>query len=205
MTTTVVDEHRRRRRHRRINTKMLVETGDIEKSQGWTAIVLDTNGNGKRDSTPSRASRPTRTRTEHRTDVLCRDAEPGRRLGLGTLRGGRAPSCASIGHQSAGLVRDLQRADAGAGVRSGDIDKQGRVWVSLASGHVGSFDRRRCEALNGPTATGNHCPEGWSFYQYPGPGFKNIGENSAERATTRGSTSTTRSALAMTSRCRPPT
>jgi hypothetical protein len=32
-----------------INTKMLDETGDIEKSQGWTAIVLDTNGNGKRD------------------------------------------------------------------------------------------------------------------------------------------------------------
>ena len=27
-----------------INTKMLDETGDIEKSQGWTALVLDTNG-----------------------------------------------------------------------------------------------------------------------------------------------------------------
>ena len=32
-----------------INTKMLDETGDIEKSQGWTPLVLDTNGNGKRD------------------------------------------------------------------------------------------------------------------------------------------------------------
>ena len=32
-----------------INTKMLDETGDIEKSQGWTALVLDTNGNGQRD------------------------------------------------------------------------------------------------------------------------------------------------------------
>ncbi|NBR28643.1 MAG: carboxypeptidase regulatory-like domain-containing protein, partial [Betaproteobacteria bacterium] len=32
-----------------INTKMLDETGDIEKSQGWTALVLDTNGNGVRD------------------------------------------------------------------------------------------------------------------------------------------------------------
>ena len=46
---------------------------------------------------------------------------------------------------------------------------------------MGSFDRRKCKApLNGPKATGDHCPEGWSFHQYPGPGFKGIGENSAE-------------------------
>src|SRR6266498_3981638 len=32
-----------------INTKMLDETGDIAKSQGWTPLILDTNGNGKRD------------------------------------------------------------------------------------------------------------------------------------------------------------
>jgi len=61
------------------------------------------------------------------------------------------------------------------------IDKQGRVWVSLASGHMGVFDRRLCKGpLNGPNATGNHCPEGWAFHKYPGPGFKGIGENSAE-------------------------
>ncbi|MGN6735418.1 MAG: carboxypeptidase-like regulatory domain-containing protein, partial [Candidatus Binatia bacterium] len=24
------------------------------------------------------------------------------------------------------------------------------------------------------------CPEGWSFYKYPGPGFEDIGDNSAE-------------------------
>ncbi len=32
-----------------LNTKMFDETGDEEKSQGWTALVIDTNGNGKRD------------------------------------------------------------------------------------------------------------------------------------------------------------
>ena len=69
----------------------------------------------------------------------------------------------------------------GFGPRGGDIDKQGRVWVSLASGHMGVFDRRLCKGpLNGPKATGNQCPEGWAFHQYPGPGFKGIGENSAE-------------------------
>ena len=33
-----------------LNRKMYEETGDEEKSQGWTAIILDTNGNGKRDA-----------------------------------------------------------------------------------------------------------------------------------------------------------
>jgi hypothetical protein len=69
----------------------------------------------------------------------------------------------------------------GFGARGADIDGNGVVWVSLASGHLGSFDRRKCKGpLNGPKATGDHCPEGWSFHQYPGPGFEGIGENSAE-------------------------
>ncbi|HYT06203.1 MAG TPA: carboxypeptidase-like regulatory domain-containing protein, partial [Rugosimonospora sp.] len=33
-----------------LNTKMWDRTHDAEKSQGWTALVLDTNGNGKRDA-----------------------------------------------------------------------------------------------------------------------------------------------------------
>src|SRR5262249_51198531 len=32
-----------------LNTKMFLETHDEQKSQGWTALVIDTNGNGKRD------------------------------------------------------------------------------------------------------------------------------------------------------------
>src|SRR4030095_3783939 len=68
----------------------------------------------------------------------------------------------------------------GFGIRGADIDRKGVVWASLASGHLGSFDRRKCKGpLNGPTATGDHCPEGWTFHQYPGPGFRGIGENSA--------------------------
>jgi hypothetical protein len=33
-----------------LNTKMWDATHDAQKSQGWTALVLDTNGNGKRDA-----------------------------------------------------------------------------------------------------------------------------------------------------------
>ena len=32
-----------------LNRKMFEETGDEQKSQGWTPFILDTNGNGKRD------------------------------------------------------------------------------------------------------------------------------------------------------------
>ena len=33
-----------------LNVKMWDQTHDAAKSQGWTALVLDTNGNGKRDA-----------------------------------------------------------------------------------------------------------------------------------------------------------
>ena len=32
-----------------LNRKMFEETGDEQRSQGWTPLVLDTNGNGRRD------------------------------------------------------------------------------------------------------------------------------------------------------------
>ena len=69
----------------------------------------------------------------------------------------------------------LEDHTSGFGIRGADIDKQGVVWASLASGHLASFDRRKCKGpLNGPKATGDHCPEGWAFHQYPGPGFQGI-------------------------------
>ena len=33
-----------------LNRKMFDETGDEEKSQGWTALIVDSNGNGRRDA-----------------------------------------------------------------------------------------------------------------------------------------------------------
>jgi len=59
--------------------------------------------------------------------------------------------------------------------------QQGRRLGVAGQRHLGAFDRRKCKGpLNGPKATGDHCPEGWTFYQYPGPGFDGIGPNSAE-------------------------
>ncbi len=66
-------------------------------------------------------------------------------------------------------------------MRGGDIDSKGVVWVSLGSGHLGAFDRRKCKGpLNGPKATGDQCPEGWSFYRLPGPSFADRPDESVE-------------------------
>src|SRR5438132_2744016 len=64
-----------------------------------------------------------------------------------------------------------------------DIDRNGVVWTVLASGHFASFDRRKCKGpLNGPTATGQHCPEGWTLYPMPGPQFKGVTDSGSAEA-----------------------
>jgi streptogramin lyase len=167
-----------------INTKMLDETGDIEKSQGWTALVLDTNGNGQRDeyTEPGKPQEPDK---DMRIGATFYAVMPSPTDGSvwGTLRGnpGAIVRIDPTKNPHKSLAEQYNVPLPGFGPRGGDIDKQGRVWVSLASGHMGVFDRRLCKGpLNGPKATGDHCPEGWAFHQYPGPGFKGIGENSAE-------------------------
>jgi hypothetical protein len=55
------------------------------------------------------------------------------------------------------------------GVRGVGVDADGVAWAAFSSGQVGRFDRRKCKVLNGPTATGQQCPEGWTFYDLPSP------------------------------------
>ena len=50
-----------------------------------------------------------------------------------------------------------------------DLDSKGIAWAAFSSGHLGRFDRGKCKVLNGPTATGQQCPEGWTIYETPGP------------------------------------
>ncbi len=67
--------------------------------------------------------------------------------------------------------------------RGMDIDRNGVAWVAMASGHMASFDRRKCKGpLNGPTATGQHCPEGWTFYAEPLPQLKNVSDPGSAEA-----------------------
>jgi hypothetical protein len=55
-----------------------------------------------------------------------------------------------------------------------DIDSHGVVWIALAaSGHLASFDVRKCKDLNGLVApNGSQCREAWTLYQTNGPKLK---------------------------------
>ena len=56
------------------------------------------------------------------------------------------------------------------------MDSSGVVWTGLAgSGHLASFDRRKCKALTGEAAvTGRHCREGWTLYPTGGPKMQGV-------------------------------
>jgi hypothetical protein len=170
-----------------LDTKRFDQTGDAAKSQGWTAFVLDTNGNGKRDEyvEPDQPVDPTKDKRIgggfYAVMPSPVDASIWGTVGVfgGTAAVVRLDHGPNPPHTALAEIYNVPKP--GFGIRGGDIDRQGVVWVSLGSGHLGSFDRRKCKGpLKGPQATGDHCPEGWSFYQYPGPGFQGIGENSAE-------------------------
>jgi len=168
-----------------LNSKMFLETGDAAKSQGWTALILDYNGNGKRDAytEPDEEYDPKKdARIEAGFYAVMPSPVDGSVWGSYRDNPGAVVRIAPGSNPPATALAEIYNVPKpGFGVRGADIDKNGVVWVSLASGHLGSFDRRKCKGpLNGPKATGDHCPEGWSFYQYPGPGFEGIGPNSAE-------------------------
>jgi len=188
-----------------LNTRIWDQTHDAAKSQGWTALVLDTNGNGKRDAyvdssqsvptTPggeslgissalkSAATDPTKdTRLNAAFYGIAVGADgmvwgsvlgfPG---GVVRLNPGPNPPETALAEYYEVPWNDPKAPVWGYSPRGMDIDSKGVVWIALASGHLASFDRRKCKGpLNGPQATGQQCPEGWTLYQTPGPQFKNV-------------------------------
>ena len=74
------------------DTRMFDKTGDEKQAQGWTAFVLDTNGNGKRDAyvEPDQPLDPTKDKRIN-SGVLrrCARAERQRDLGIDAWYAGR--------------------------------------------------------------------------------------------------------------------
>jgi hypothetical protein len=179
-----------------LNTKMYEQTGDEAKSQGWTPLIIDTNGNGKRDAYVE-ADQPLDPKKDKRIMAAFYGVQPspvddsiwGQSMDVGFSRidqpgyiirlvPGSNPS------QTALAEVYVPPAD-GYGARGIDLDLNGVVWTALSSGHLASFDRRKCKGpLNGPSAaTGKQCPEGWTLYPFPGPQFRDVTDSgSADHA-----------------------
>ena len=171
-----------------LDRKVFEETGDEQKAQGWTPLILDTNGNGKRDDyvEPNQPVDPAKDKRVV-AGLYSVAVSPVDGTVWGTSLGFPGPGYVVRVNPGpdpthTALAEIYEPPFPGYGPRGGDIDRNGVFWASLASGHLASFDRKKCKVLNGPTATGKHCPEGWTLYPFPGPQFKDVTESGSAEA-----------------------
>ncbi|MBV8826537.1 MAG: carboxypeptidase regulatory-like domain-containing protein [Hyphomicrobiales bacterium] len=166
-----------------IDTTVWEETGDAAKAQGWAPFVLDLNGNGTVDEytepgKPTEPGKDMRIAGSGPYAVMPNPTDGSVWYTLNTFAG--TPGFLRFDPKTK-LSEFYAIPKEGINVRGGDIDGNGVVWGSGSNGSLISFDRRKCKGpLNGPTATGNHCPEGFAFHKYPGPGFDGVENASAE-------------------------
>jgi hypothetical protein len=161
----------------------LFDAGNAKAAASEFEVVIDTNGNGKADFPGTPADKPIDPTKD-------RAARAG---GYATIPN---PVDGSIWYSVLGIPGAITRADpktnllevyeppynnpkskVSAYLPHGiDVDPStGVIWTALNSGHYAEFDRRKCKGpLNGPMATGQHCPEGWTLHRAPGPNFKTV-------------------------------
>ena len=170
-----------------LDVEVYEETGDARAAQGWCPLIVDTNGDGRITEWVGRGG----------------DLDPAldKEMGGGWYGIVPDPTADSVVWAASGgvpgqIVRlelgdnppetcvaeyyqpPFENPDApiqGFSPRGIDITTDGVVWTALSgSGHMASFDRGRCDVLNGPTATGQHCPQGWTLHATPGPQMKGV-------------------------------
>ena len=180
-----------------LNTRLYDETGDERAAQGWCPTVIDTNGDGvitKPWNEPDRdgaveidPSRDTRIGSLDKFQraygiiphpdgsvwITRRFPVPGQLIRI--ERGDNPPETCKAEVYEPPYDPDGDPDRWGYGPRGIDVDRNGLVWTALGgSGHVASFDRDKCRVLAGPEATGQHCVEGWTLHQTPGPRMKGV-------------------------------
>ena len=180
-----------------LNTRLYDETGDERAAQGWCPTVIDTNGDGvitKPWNEPDRdgaveidPARDTRIGSldkfrraygviphpDGSVWITRRFPVPGQLIRID--RGDNPPETCKAEVYEPPYDADGDPDLWGYGPRGIDVDRNGLVWTALGgSGHVASFDRGKCRVLAGPEATGQHCAEGWTLYQTPGPRMKGV-------------------------------
>ena len=172
------------------DTKVYDATKDEAKAQGWSAFVLDTNGNGKRDAYVG-INDPIDPAKDKRIAGGFYGVAPAPDGSVwGSVTGfpgsiirvvpGPDPANTALSEIYEVPWNNPKASVQGYAPRGMDVDSKGVVWTVLSSGQLASFDRSKCKGpLNGPNATGQHCPEGWTLNTLPGPKFKGAVESAS--------------------------
>ena len=180
-----------------LNTRLYDETGDERTSQGWCPTVIDTNGDGTITKPWNEPNREGEVEIDPTRDTRVGSLDKFRRA-YGVIPHPDGSAWITRRFPVPGQLIRLERGDSppetcrsevyeppydptgdpnqwGFSPRGIDVDRNGLIWTALGgSGHIASFDRSKCATLNGPTATGQHCREGWTLYQTPGPRLKGV-------------------------------
>jgi hypothetical protein len=182
-----------------IDTKQYDETGDGQLTQGWCPFVADTNGDGQITKPWNEPVGGLRSQNVGGGGETLDDYDPAldTRMSPGsygvianpvdnviwgagtqfpgriwrTDRGSNPPeTCITEVYEIPVIDGQIE----GFGPRGIDVDRNGVIWTALSgSSHFASFDRTECEVLNGPeTLDSQHCQEGWTLYEIPGPNMK---------------------------------
>ncbi len=175
-----------------IDTKVWDETKSQEAAQGWCPLVLDT------DDTPgitqdrtqwNEPGKPVDAKKDTRINgfLYGQDSDPDGGMWYlksspmpGALvhmqRGAHPPeTCKTEFFEPPKLPDGSFTAFNGRGV---GVDSKGVAWVAYGSGKLASFDSKQCKITRGSAvANGLHCPEGWKFYDVPGPKYEGTTTN----------------------------
>ena len=160
-----------------IDMEIWDETQDAEAAQGWCPAVLDTNGDGEITrgwTEPDEAIDPTR---DHRIQFGCYapavspadgsvwcSGIGGNKLVRIAVGSNPPESCMGEVFEVPPSVTTTTPPVYGAG--GIHVTADGVVWQDWRhSGHFTAFDRRTCAVTTGPEATGQSCPEGWTFHR----------------------------------------
>jgi len=177
-----------------LDSKVHDATGDEQEASGWCPTVVDTNGDGRITKPWNEPGAPIDPKRDTRFGSLDEQKRgygviphpdgsvwTSRRFPVPGLLvrldpGSNPPeTCRSEVYEPPFQNNSVKPTEWGYGPRGIDVDRNGVVWTPLGgSGHLASFDRRKCKVLNGPTALGQHCPEGWTLYPGPGPNFRGV-------------------------------
>ncbi len=162
-----------------LNTRVYDQTGDSQAAQGWCPVYSNVDDQGKgREGIRKRPRSRSYGIGVSPLDGSVWYAAPGLPGQLVRFERGNEPplSCRSEVWEPP-FGNDVTGAALGYAPKGLDVDTNGVAWLTLHSGALASFDRRKCQSVN---PTGQGCREGWTLYPPPGPAIGNT-ERSADR------------------------